>query len=87
MQAATRVTLRDAARIAGVVLTASTDLPVGAGTSSSAALTLAAVTALAALAGTAPGRAWPASSPARPRPASSAPGPGGWTSWRARTEE
>jgi galactokinase len=56
MQAAARVTLHDAARIAGVVLTASTDLPVGAGTSSSAALTLAAVTALAALAGTAPGR-------------------------------
>jgi galactokinase len=58
MQAAVRVTLHDAEAIAGVVLTASTDLPVGAGASSSAALTLAAVAALAALeTGTVPGAA------------------------------
>jgi galactokinase len=49
MQAAARVTLPGAAELAGVVITASTDLPVGAGVSSSAALTLAVVTALAAL--------------------------------------
>lgn len=49
MQAAAKVTLPAAAELAGVVLTASTDLPVGAGVSSSAALTLAVVTALAAL--------------------------------------
>jgi galactokinase len=49
MQAAAKVTLPKAAELAGVVLTASTDLPVGAGVSSSAALTLAVVTALAAL--------------------------------------
>jgi mevalonate kinase len=49
MQAAARVTLPDAAGLAGVVLTASTDLPVGAGVSSSAALTLAVVTSLGVL--------------------------------------
>jgi galactokinase len=49
MQAAARVTLPAAADLAGVVVTASTDLPVGAGVSSSAALTLAVVTALSAL--------------------------------------
>jgi galactokinase len=49
MQAAARVTLGSAAAMAGVVLTVSTDLPVGAGVSSSAALTLAVVAALAAL--------------------------------------
>jgi len=48
MQAAAKVTL-PAAGLAGVVVTASTDLPVGAGVSSSAALTLAVVTALSAL--------------------------------------
>jgi galactokinase len=48
MQAAAKVTL-PAASLAGVVVTASTDLPVGAGVSSSAALTLAVVTALSAL--------------------------------------
>ena len=48
MQAAAKVTL-PAADLAGVVVTASTDLPVGAGVSSSAALTLAVVTALSAL--------------------------------------
>ena len=58
MQAAAKVTLASAAELAGVVLTASTDLPVGAGVSSSAALTLAVVTALAALRrGDAPGTA------------------------------
>jgi galactokinase len=49
MQAAARIALRDAAGLAGVVLTASTDLPVGAGVSSSAALMLAVVAALGAL--------------------------------------
>jgi galactokinase len=49
MQAAARITLRDAASLAGVVLTASTDLPVGAGVSSSAALTLAVIAALTVL--------------------------------------
>lgn len=49
MQAAAKVILSEAAELAGVVVTASTDLPVGAGVSSSAALTLAVVTALAAL--------------------------------------
>jgi galactokinase len=49
MQAAARVTLPEAADLAGVVVTASTDLPVGAGVSSSAALTLAVVAALSAL--------------------------------------
>jgi galactokinase len=49
MQAAARITLRDAASLAGVVLTASTDLPVAAGVSSSAALTLAVVAALTVL--------------------------------------
>jgi mevalonate kinase len=49
MQAAAWITLRDAASLAGVVLTASTDLPVGAGVSSSAALTLAVVAALTVL--------------------------------------
>jgi galactokinase len=49
MQAAARVTLPGAAELAGVVITASTDLPVGAGVSSSAALTLAIVAALSAL--------------------------------------
>ena len=49
MQAAARVTLGEAAELAGVVVTASTDLPVGAGVSSSAALTLAVVAALSAL--------------------------------------
>lgn len=51
MQAAARVTLRDAELIAGTVLTASTDLPVAAGLSSSAALTLAVVAALGGLDG------------------------------------
>jgi galactokinase len=46
MQAAARVTLPSAADLAGLVLTANTDLPVGAGVSSSAALTLAVVAAL-----------------------------------------
>jgi galactokinase len=50
MQAAARIALHSAAGLAGVVLTASTDLPVGAGVSSSAALTLAVVTALGVLA-------------------------------------
>jgi galactokinase len=49
MQAAVRVTLPRAADLAGMVLTASTDLPVGAGVSSSAALTLAVVAALVVL--------------------------------------
>jgi len=49
MQAAARVTLPAAAELAGIVVTASTDLPVGAGVSSSAALTLAVVAALSAL--------------------------------------
>ena len=49
MQAAAKVTLPAPADLAGVVVTASTDLPVGAGVSSSAALTLAVVTALSAL--------------------------------------
>jgi galactokinase len=49
MQAAARVTLQDVTGLAGVVLTASTDLPVGAGVSSSAALTLAVVAALEVL--------------------------------------
>jgi galactokinase len=53
LQAAARVTLRDASRIAGTVLTATTDLPVSAGLSSSAALTLAAVAALDGLNGAA----------------------------------
>ncbi len=58
MQAAARITLPSAADLAGVVVTASTDLPVGAGVSSSAALTLAVVAALAALRhGGAPGTA------------------------------
>jgi galactokinase len=57
MQAAAKVTL-PAADLAGVVVTASTDLPVGAGVSSSASLTLAVVAALAALQhGAAPGTA------------------------------
>ncbi|HEX5406300.1 MAG TPA: hypothetical protein VFX16_28835, partial [Pseudonocardiaceae bacterium] len=51
MQAATRVALELPERIAGVVLTASTELPVAAGLSSSAALCLAAVTALDGLDG------------------------------------
>ncbi|GAA1919752.1 mevalonate kinase family protein [Streptantibioticus ferralitis] len=51
MQAAVRVSLRQAELIAGTVLTASTELPVAAGLSSSAALTLAVVTALGGLAG------------------------------------
>jgi len=46
MQAAARVSLACAENLAGVVLTASTDLPVGAGVSSSAALMLAVVAAL-----------------------------------------
>ena len=50
MQAAALMALRDADGLAGVVLTASTDLPVGAGVSSSAALTLAVVAALGILA-------------------------------------
>lgn len=49
MQAAARMTLSAAADLAGVVVTASTDLPVGAGVPSSAALTLAVVTARSAL--------------------------------------
>jgi galactokinase len=49
MQAAARVTLPRAADLAGIVITASTDLPVGAGVSSSAALTLAVVAAVSAL--------------------------------------
>jgi galactokinase len=58
MQAAARVTLPAAADLAGVVVTASPDLPVGAGVSSSASLTLAVVAALAALQhGGAPGTA------------------------------
>jgi galactokinase len=58
MQAAAKITLPAAADLAGVVVTASTDLPVGAGVSSSAALTLAVVAALAALQhGDAPGTA------------------------------
>lgn len=58
MQAAAKVTLPAAAELAGVVVTASTDLPVGAGVSSSAALTLAVVAALTALRdGDAPGAA------------------------------
>jgi galactokinase len=58
MQAAAKVALPAAADLAGVVVTASTDLPVGAGVSSSAALTLAVVAALAALQhGDAPGTA------------------------------
>jgi mevalonate kinase len=58
MQAAARITLPAATDLAGVVVTASTDLPVGAGVSSSAALTLAVVAALAALQeGNAPGTA------------------------------
>ncbi|MBB4926048.1 mevalonate kinase family protein [Kitasatospora kifunensis] len=51
LQAAARVTLREASRIAGTVLTATTDLPIAAGLSSSAALTLSAVAALAGLSG------------------------------------
>lgn len=51
MQAAARVTLPRAEDLAGVVVTASTDLPVRAGVSSSAALTLAVVAALRALQG------------------------------------
>jgi galactokinase len=58
MQAAAKITLPAAADLAGVVVTASTDLPVGAGVSSSASLTLAVVAALAALQhGDAPGTA------------------------------
>ncbi len=49
LQAATRVAVAHPDELAGLVLTASTDLPVGAGMSSSAALTLAAVAALLAL--------------------------------------
>ena len=49
MQAAARVTLPRGADLAGVVLTASTDLPVSAGVSSSASLTLAVVAALTML--------------------------------------
>ena len=49
MQAAATITPPAAGELAGVVVTASTDLPVGAGVSSSAALTLAVVTALSAL--------------------------------------
>ncbi|MEU1629348.1 hypothetical protein ABZ746_29340 [Streptomyces sp. NPDC020096] len=51
MQAAVRVTLGQAELIAGTVLTASTELPVAAGLSSSAALTLAVVAALGGLVG------------------------------------
>ncbi|GAA0423948.1 hypothetical protein [Streptomyces luteireticuli] len=51
MQAAARVVLQTPARIAGTVLSATTDLPVAAGLSSSAALTVAAVTALMRLDG------------------------------------
>jgi len=51
MQAAARVSLRQAELIAGTVLTASTELPVAAGLSSSAALTLAVVAALGGLTG------------------------------------
>ena len=58
MQAAAKITLPAAADLAGVVVTASTDLPVGAGVPSSASLTLAVVAALAALQhGDAPGTA------------------------------
>ncbi|WP_327066499.1 mevalonate kinase family protein [Kitasatospora sp. NBC_01302] len=53
LQAAARVALREVGRIAGTVLTATTDLPVSAGLSSSAALTLSAVAALAGLSGAA----------------------------------
>lgn len=51
MQAATWVTLRDAGRIGGTVVTAYTDLPVSAGLSSSACITLAVVAALDGLRG------------------------------------
>lgn len=51
MQAAAFVSLRQTTMIAGTVLTASTELPVAAGLSSSAALTLAVVAALSGLAG------------------------------------
>ncbi|QMU68733.1 mevalonate kinase [Streptacidiphilus sp. P02-A3a] len=51
MQAAARVSLQQAELIAGTVLTASTELPVAAGLSSSAAVTLAVVAALVGLAG------------------------------------
>ncbi|GHF38851.1 hypothetical protein GCM10010218_20120 [Streptomyces mashuensis] len=54
MQAAVRVTLKTADQIAGTVLTATTDMPVAAGLSSSAAVTVAAVTALSAMNGTSP---------------------------------
>ncbi|WP_235482058.1 mevalonate kinase family protein [Streptomyces roseoverticillatus] len=54
MQAAARVTLKTADQIAGTVLTATTDLPVAAGLSSSAAVTVAAVTALSAMNGASP---------------------------------
>ncbi|AXI77861.1 mevalonate kinase family protein [Peterkaempfera bronchialis] len=51
MQAAARVALRQRDLIAGTVLTAASDLPAGAGLSSSAALTLAVVMALDGLNG------------------------------------
>ncbi|MGW7004175.1 mevalonate kinase family protein [Streptomyces sp. NPDC054933] len=51
MQAAARVSLRQTELIAGTVLTASTELPVAAGLSSSAALTLGVVAALGGLTG------------------------------------
>jgi galactokinase len=54
MQAAAFVSLRHATTISGTVLTASTELPVAAGLSSSAALTLAVVAALSSLAGQRP---------------------------------
>ncbi|WKK22995.1 hypothetical protein QZH56_30295 [Streptomyces olivoreticuli] len=54
MQAAARVTLKTADQIAGTVLTAVTDMPVAAGLSSSAAVTVASVTALSAMNGAAP---------------------------------
>jgi galactokinase len=53
LQAAAWVTLGEAGPLGGTVLTAATDLPVSAGLSSSAALTLAAVAALGGLSGTA----------------------------------
>lgn len=49
LQAATRVTVKQPSDLPGLVLTVSTELPVGAGVSSSAAVTLAAVAALSAL--------------------------------------
>ena len=56
MQAAARATVPNSAALEGVVLVASADLPVGAGLSSSAALTLAVAASLATLCdGTLPG--------------------------------